>query len=294
MTATRRLRIPSRAWVSASKLVGRAAPSRLGARIARPHFMLSSGRSGTTMLNALFDLHPDVANYPSEGNELWHPRLYPWATSTVATPPYWLDPDEFTRRSLAQRTAADDAALRATLGAFQTLARAPVLLVKSVMVTFMIDELLAWFPDARFVHLYRDGRAVAASWLIKDRHKLDAPRAQAAGLTLSDDELLDAYLAYWQASIAAVEQADARHGLTASGRLHELTYEALCADPRGQLAALARFMGVAEAPFVEADLSAVRSSNRKSREQLGEGTKARLWAAAGETLRRRGYGEEIR
>ncbi len=293
MSLASRVRIPSKAWIGASQLLGRAWPSGFATRVRRPVFIISSGRSGTTMLNALFNAHPEVANYPSEANDLWHPRLYPWAASTVPAPPYWLDPPAFTAASLAQRTAADDEALLGTFGAFQTLRRAPVLLVKSVMITFMIDRVLGWFPDARFVHLFRDGRAVAASWLIKDRHKLDAPRAQASGLRFTDDELLDHYLAYWRASIDAVDAADARLGLGATGRLHQVSYEAVCADPRQTLGALAAFMAIDPAPMVERDLSQIRSSNRKSREQLSEATKARLWDAARDTLSRRGYGPEI-
>lgn len=293
MSVASRVRIPAKAWIGASQLLGRAWSSGFAPRVRQPVFIISSERSGTTMLNALFNAHRGVANYPSEANDLWHPRLYPWATSTVPAPPYWLDPAGFTAASLAQRTAADDEALLGTLGAFQTLRRAPVLLVKSVMISFMVDRLLGWFPDARFVHLFRDGRAVAASWLVKDRHKLDAPRAQASGLRFTDAELLDAYLAYWQASVQAIDAADARHGLIAGGRMHELSYEALCADPRGQLTALATFMGIDPAPLVERDLGKIRSKNGDSRASLDQATTARLWAAAGPTLQRRGYGPEI-
>jgi hypothetical protein len=284
------MRIPAKVIVGASAMLGRV-PA-FATRVRRPHFIVSTGRAGTTMLNAVFDRHPEVANFPSEANELWHPRLYPWADSAVDAPPYWLDPAEFTRRSLAQQTLADARHLQATFGAFQALTRAPVLLVKTVMVSFMLERVLELFPDARFIHLYRDGRAVAASWMVKDRAKLHSAKARAMGLAFDDDALLERYATYWNLVVAELQRAEARHRLRARDRWHDLSYEALCADPAAALTALAGFIGVAPEPLLGSELAAIRNTNHKARAQLSSVAVARLSTLARPGLSTLGYDQQ--
>ncbi len=287
-------KIPRRVWIAASEAMARIRPSYFAARVSRPTFIVSSGRSGTTLLNALFDRHPEVANYPTEANELWHPQLYPFATSKVDAPPFWLDAEAFTRASLTHRTARDELHLKACFGAYQTLQRADVFLNKTVMVTFMLDHVVELFPDARFIHLFRDGRAVAASWVIKDREKLQAGAYQRRGITYTDEQLLERYAAHWQQHVLALEASAARHRWRERGMLHELSYEQLCAEPRRELAALARFMGVAEAPFLEAELDGIKDTNFKSRATVNGPTLERVNQLAAEALALKGYGVDIK
>lgn len=283
-------RVPAKVAVRASAALGRL-PA-FARCVRRPHFIVSSGRAGTTMLNAVFDRHPEVANFPSEANELWHPRMYPWADSAVVAPPYWLDPAEFTRISVAQQTTRDARHVQATFGAYQALTGAPVLLVKTVMVSFMLDRVLELFPDARFVHLYRDGRAVAASWLLKDRAKLDTPKARAMGLAFDDGELLERYAAYWNLAIAELQRAEARHQLKAQDRWYDLAYEDLCTEPVAGLRGLATFLGIAPDPLLGADVAAIRNTNHKAQQSLDPAVLARLSALAGSGLQSLGYDRE--
>ncbi len=80
------------------------------------------------------------------------------------------------------------------------------------------------FPNARFLHMVRDGRAVANSWLPLDwgpRHIL----------TLAD---------HWAMSIAQGLAAEQVLG----PRLMRLSYESLVADPPARMAEIAAFLGV--------------------------------------------------
>jgi hypothetical protein len=262
-------------------------------RVNRPFFIVGCGRSGTTLLNSLFDAHPEVANFPSEANQLWHPHLYPWHKATIDAPPFWVDAHAFTRASLAGRTKRADLGIAGTFGAFQTLARRPVFLHKSVMITFMLDRVLEIFPDARFIHLPRDGRAVALSCLVKDRAKLAHPRYRERGYVYDDGDLLELYIRHWQDHVRAIAEADARMSLRERGRLFELSYEELCADPHAGLARLAAYMGISAAAFAAADVSAVRSANGKARRDLPAPMVERLTHAASWALAELGYGDEI-
>jgi hypothetical protein len=260
--------------------------------VRRPHFIVGCGRSGTTLLSDLFDGHPEVASFPSEANELWHPRLYPWHSSRLDVPPFFVDPHRFTQASLRDRTAEDDLRLKAAFGAFQTLVRRPVFLNKSVMVTFMIDRIVELFPDARFIQLHRDGRAVALSWVKKEARKLEHPRYRDYGIDAGDRELMEVYIRYWQAHVLHIDEAVERLGLRRDGRYFEMSYEGLCAEPVGELTRLADFMGISPGPFTSADLTHIRNMNHKAQAELGDAL-GPLTEAGRDALTAKGHGPEI-
>jgi len=287
------MRIPARAVIATSRAAGRVGGRWLAHRVRNPVFIVGCGRSGTTLLNHLFDRHPEVANYPAEANELWHPRLYPWRRAQVDAPPFWVDPVAFTRISLAGRTEADDRLLLGTFAAFQTLARRRLFLNKTVMVTFMLDKVLALFPSAKLVHLYRDGRAVALSMLVKEAAKVSGSRYAEKGYRYERDALLDMYAKHWQDHILALAEADRRHGLTGRGRLFELSYEGLCRDPHTTVVALADYLGISAAPFTSGDLAGIRNTNYKSKQSLSADALARLNRLAAPGLAAKAYGAEI-
>lgn len=287
-----RLRIPTRVQVAASTRIGSLRPSFFAERVERPHFIVGCGRSGTTMLNFLFNLHPEVANFPSEANHLWHPRLYPWHESTIESPPWWFDPVKFTEISLAQRRADDDLRLKATFGAYQTLTRRPVFLAKTVTVSFMLDTVLRVFPDAKFIHMVRDGRAVALSWVAKNRDKLKLPRFVEKGIWHTEDELLEIYVRYWQAHVLAIDNTRRRLGLTPD-RYHEMRYEDVCEDPATAMTSLAAFMQISPEPFARASFEHIRNSNGKAGATLVGERLARLNATGAVALASRGYGSAI-
>jgi hypothetical protein len=268
-----------------SRWLGSVRKEYFARRVRAPYFIVGCGRSGTTMLNDLFDHHPSVANYPTEANELWHPRMYPWHDSTVEAPPFFLDAKEFTERSLAQRTGDDDLRLRATFGAYQMLARKPVFLQKTVMVSFMLDKILELFPDARLIQLVRDGRSVALSWVLKEREKLKQPRYQR--YNLDEPQLLAVYAKHWQDNILAMDASIARLGL--ESRYHEFRYEDLCADPTGELTSLARFLDVAPEPFLGKHSVHIKTTNNKARAGIPPAHLAMVNEVAREALQRKGY-----
>jgi hypothetical protein len=85
--------------------------------------------------------------------------------------------------------------------------------------------LLRMFPDARFIHLVRDGRGVAASLLPLDWGPNDVLRAAE----------------YWMARCALGLAAELQLG---AGRVLRVRYEDLLAAPERTLRAIARFAGL--------------------------------------------------
>lgn len=128
------------------------------------------------------------------------------------------------------RVAARGRALRSYARAVARPRRGPLLL-KNPAYTGQLAWLLALFPGARVVHIHRDPEAVFASTRRATRRALEALAMQDWDAREVDRAILGTYPALARALLR-----DAR-GLP-PGRLASLSYEALVADPMGELAAL--------------------------------------------------------
>ncbi len=280
-------RWPARLWRESALgrlagLTARVAPGWSARRLARPHFVIGTGRSGSTALRRALSGHPELAVYPGELNRLWHPRAYPWHRYRSEVPRFWEEPRRFTKLSLERRGQPDARRLRARFGAYQAVLGRPVLVGKSSMIQFMVPYVLELFPDARFVHLVRDGRAVALSYA----------RRVAAGAAHQNpalDTILERVADYWRESVAEVERVSESAGLRRDGRLHELTYERLCSHPDEELTRLAAFLGVDPRPLLVSGAVAFEDRNWKSRQALGGEVMARLTEIMRPGLERHGY-----
>ena len=108
---------------------------------------------------------------------MWHPKAYPLRYSNLEKPPIWVDPYKFTQMSLEDWTPRDRRSIRAIFGAYQAICRKKYFLNESAMIVFMIPYILELFPEARFIHMYRDGRAVAFSYAKTEYAKMEAEPA---------------------------------------------------------------------------------------------------------------------
>jgi Sulfotransferase family len=144
----------------------------LGERITavsvRPVFVLSLPRSGSTLLQRMLATHPDVATT----SEPWLllPQLYA-LRETGATAEYG---HRTAARAIADFAAAlpggRDAYLaevqRSAIALYERASGAAAwFLDKTPRYHLVVDEIMALFPDARFVFLWRNPLAVAASMI---------------------------------------------------------------------------------------------------------------------------------
>ena len=144
-------------------------------------FFVGCGRSGTTLLRAMFDAHPDLA-VPDEVSFVvrlarpHHARRYGWprrfdpaacAALIAANASYrrWgLPPRRPGPRWPPRRPACfPDAVRRPTRRGPRTRA-SPATPTRRPMHVLHLPRLARMFPEARFVHLVRDGRDVALSY----------------------------------------------------------------------------------------------------------------------------------
>jgi hypothetical protein len=162
---------------------------------------------------------------------------------------------------------------------------------KSAMLTFMIPFIAKEFPDARFIHLIRDGRAVALSYAIKQRKKINDNLSAYAeqGFDYPFKDLLRACAKSWRLQMKEVERHTKELGFRERGVFFELKYEDFCRKPEDFLIQIAAFMGVDSAPFKGMGLSHIKTTNYKYREERYEGFIQEISQLMEPTLRIKGY-----
>jgi adenylylsulfate kinase len=277
-------------------------------------FIVGCPRSGTTLLRRMVDAHPRIAVL-SEVN--WLP--------TVARDPELVSPDGLVRPALLRwlmdrrglgryaRLPVTPAELEALLASDRPLRYAdligwlfdrygaqqgkPLVANKTVDHTLHVGELAALWPQARFVHLIRDGRDVALSAMGWRR----APKLAARFATWADDPVLTAAL-WWEWHVRRGREAGARLG---PERYREVRYEELVRWPQATCVALCAFLGApyhgAMVRFHEGreraggDLDAKHAWSpptpglRDWRAQMATGDVSRFEAASGDLLDELGY-----
>jgi hypothetical protein len=200
-----------------------------------PVVILGVSRSGTTLLKAMLDAHSQVA-IPSESYfipQLWQrhgarpdrdafvddlrrlERIRTWG----------VDPDEVRRRLDAQPTFAD--AIQAIYRTYADAKGKPRFGEKTPLYMQHLGVLDRAFPDARYVHIVRDGRDAALSLLAmtrKPRFNLTRPRG------------LGDFACAWRREVRNAQRF---------GRVHpylELRYEDLVAEPEARLRDVCTFL----------------------------------------------------
>lgn len=298
------------------ELEARAAGPGRARRDARPAparnpfvFFVGCPRSGTTLLKRIADAHRDLAVTPETH---WIPRFYrrgigvddqgrvtPELLAALAAHP------KFAHLKIELPRIAPLVDRRATYADFVSrlfdlfgASRGKRLVGdKTPGYVKEIDLLHALWPEARFVHLVRDGRDVCLSLLEWAR----APRNVGRLATWQDDPVSTAAV-WWKRLV--------RSGLEAFSRLprglgHELRYEALIADLRPECERLCAFLDLPFDPSMlsfhegktrtEEGLSAKKAwlpptaGLRDWRSQMPQDAVERFEAVAGDLLEELGY-----
>ena len=212
-----------------------------GARVARPIFVVGCPRSGNRLTAGFFAARPDVAAWLETGR-LWDPVHYS-------------DPAAEHHFSVERATPAEIRRLHRACEWYRQREGRARLLCEHPRNTVRIAFLSRVFPDARFVHVIRDGRAVVSSMVSQIRSR---PRRQAQPMggfcrppgwrALLRDDLVEQTALQWRAIVRHAREQGAALG----ERYCEARYEELCAGPRAVCRALFEFAGL---PADEAQLA---------------------------------------
>jgi hypothetical protein len=274
-------------------------------------FFVGCSRSGTTLLRRIGDAHPALAVLPEQQ---WLPRYWEWGigiTSEGMVTRDLLDVLLADRRFGALELPFKRVIELVETGPPKPYARfvtelfdlygelkgKPVAGEKTPKYVRYLPTLHSLWPDARIVHLVRDGRDVALSVLDWDKAERNAGRFP----TWDEDPLTTTAL-YWEWNVRLGREASAFLG---PERYYELRYEALVADPEVECSKLCDFLGLADDPSMlrfhegrtssQPGLSAKKAWEpitpglRSWREQMASDDIVRFEAAAGPLLDELGY-----
>ena len=228
-------------------------PSAYAGRAGRPLLIGGCPRSGTTLLQVMLDMHPEIG-VPRETNfirELWWQRV---RFGDLAEPgnrrrmAEWIFGDDrhLTRRLIhrrigRRRAIAEVADAPPTIGSVvERCIRlhahdTPRWGDKRPAYSGFIGPLFAMFPDAQYVNVVRDPRGVAGSQVAMDWDPPDIAVASAA--------------VRWEFAVVRTDHYARR---LRPDQLLDVRYEDLVSDPGPQLSRILEFAGLAaDAELVE-------------------------------------------
>lgn len=213
----------------------------------RPVFIIGCGRSGTTILGTALAQHPAV-KYLHEPRNLWR-AAYPISDIWTADAPACGGKLALTALDVSP---LDKQRLRRAFS--REMAGRSILVEKLPVNSFRLDFLQRIFPDARYLHIYRQGLEVAESiareevrgWFGIGNYKWQQIAAlaesgkQTRGLARECRSAAERGLLEWRLSTEAVLHFLAR---VERNDWLELSYEELTRDPAITLEAVLKFIG---------------------------------------------------
>jgi hypothetical protein len=225
-----------------------------------PIFIVGTGRCGTSLLVKILNSHTQLIGFPGEANEIWHPKSFPFNMKLIETPPILDNPKKFTQISLKSWPDNYDKKIQRIFLGYKLLKtmrnKMPTFLfTKSAMISFMIPKILSIFPEAKFIHIYRNGPSVVASLVKKEWEKYHDCFNSKKQFQLSCAK-------YWNDCLMEIESQKNVLSLTKKGLLFELSYEELCDNPLEILNKLFSFLSVDFKKF-NFDLTQIVSQNYK-------------------------------
>jgi hypothetical protein len=156
------------------------------------------------------------------------------------------------------------------------------------------------FPDAKFIHVLRDGRAVASSLLHVGFWKgWHGPQSWRAGLLSPEDQALWESYDRSFAALAGIEWRIQMRAMEAARRVIdpslflEVKYETFCEQPVESFRQVLEFAEIPWSDEFEGEIRAahIRSTSNRWRNDLAPGQQAILDDLLAEDLRRYGYGD---
>lgn len=213
--------------------------SRLASRELPAPFIVGSPRSGTTLLRLMLDSHPDLAIPPETGflpaigelegkGEALQQRLFDTIVTFPANAPAWEDfrisAETFRSRLRAIRPFTAAAGVRLFYRLYADRFGKPRWGDKTPLYSHHLRAIETLLPEARFVHLVRDGRDAAVSL----RERWFSPGRDIA-----------VQAAFWRDNVQAARQEGAacRHFL-------EVRFEDLVREPETVLRRICDFIAL--------------------------------------------------
>lgn len=195
-------------------------------------FVGGAGRSGTTLMRVLLDAHPRICCGPEL--KLLGQFIQTYLATVQMQPQMEAYGNTVTdvQRCFGELVNGLTANYRRASGKPRWAEKTP----HNVLVMMPLGAL---FPDARFIHVIRDGRDVACSLVSMDWH-------DGTGAKVEYIQNIRNAARYWREVVRAGRQQAA----AMAGRVMEVRYEALVADTQGTMRQVLAFVGESWDPAI--------------------------------------------
>ena len=274
-------------------------------------FIVGCARSGTTLLQRIVDSHHRIAITPSMH---WMRNLFrehgvkkpddlvsPHLVSALIKHPRFarlnLDRNQFGRLAARDVRPTYAGLLSGIFGLYGEAAGKPLVGNKTAPFVRRIPELHGLWPEAKFVHIVRDGRDVCLSIL-----EWESAEAAAGRYTAWEVDPISITALWWRRKVLLGREGG---GPLGPGLYHEIRYESLISDPARECERLCGFLGVPyddamtkfdeRREWTDPDLERVHpimpitAGLRDWRSQMPRESVERFEAAAGDLLEELGY-----
>jgi hypothetical protein len=269
-------------------------------------FIVGCARSGTTLVHRIVDAHPEIAITPEmhwitrqfeSRNGLVTPELVSELSGHKRFTQFEIPREEFEGLLGSGEALPYPTFLRRVFGLYGKIKNKPLVGNKTPAYVRSIPTFHALWPDAKFVHIIRDGRDVCISILNWKK----AERIVGRYASWEEDPISTTAL-WWERKVCKAREDGAAIG---PGLYHETLYEDLVEDPERECKRLCEFLGV---PYDDAMIRfhegrervkpgrsaksawlRVTSGLRDWRTQMCTGDVERFEAAAGDLLEELGY-----
>src|SRR5918998_4742856 len=275
-------------------------------------FIVGCARSGTTLVRRIVDAHPEITittemhwishyfDYFKNQNRLVTPELVSELTRHKRFAQFEIPREQFEGLLGSGEALPYPTFLNRVFGLYGKIKNKPLVGNKTSGYVRRIPTFHALWPDAKFVHIIRDGRDVCLSVLNWNK----AERTAGRYASWEEDPVSTTAL-WWERKVRKAREDGAALG---PGLYHETLYEDLVDDPERECERLCGFLGVpyddAMIRFAEGktrtDLPNARktpkkawlpitSGLRKWRTEMPAKDVERFEAAAGDLLEELGY-----
>jgi hypothetical protein len=272
-------------------------------------FIVGCARSGTTLVHRIVDAHPEIAitpemhwitryfDYFNNQNRLVIPELVSELTGHKRFAQFEIPREEFEGLLGPGEAVPYPTFLSRVFGLYGKIKNKPLVGNKTPAYVRSIPTFHALWPEARFVHIIRDGRDVCLSVLNWNK----AERTAGRYASWEEDPVSTTAL-WWERKVRKAREDGAALG---PDLYHETLYEELVDDPERECKRLCEFLGL---PYDDAMIRfhegreraepgrgaksawlRVTSGLRDWRMQMRTGDVERFEAAAGDLLEELGY-----
>lgn len=207
----------------------------LGKNKRVPGFILGSGRCGSSLLVDVLSSNNQIDVKQQEWYRYFLKRLNKGYKSKEFLTDI-IDFKRITEKSIKAWTPLDRFYIKAMFSYAANKNADRVYLIKSPAISLMLSEIEQMFPEAIYIHLYRNGYAVVNSLFNKEYQRVKRYQE-----SFSEQEFKVLAARYWAVSVGEIEKFLKKQS---PNRVKSLSYEDFTANPADALTNIAELLKV--------------------------------------------------